>query len=74
MITGFSTSVNTDFLTSADFFASADPSASAGPIVPSLFASLLLLVVLDMTKPFHIGKGVTNADNTSITKIRKRII
>lgn len=56
------------------FSASADAFASAGFIVPSPSASPLLSIILDMTKPFHIGKPVTNADNTTVTKIVKGII
>ena len=54
--------------------ASAGPSASAGLIVPSPSAGPLLPVVLDMTKPFHIGKPVTSADNTTAMKTLKGTI
>ena len=54
--------------------ASAGPSASAGLIIPSPSAGLLLPVVLDMSKPFHIGKLVTSADNTTAMKTLKGTI
>ncbi len=68
MTTGFFASAGTSFSMSADLF------ASASPIVPSLFAGPLLPIILDMTKPFHIRKPVTSADNTTITKILKGTI
>ena len=81
---GFSVSIG--FALSAGFFAGASLSASAGSsasaslftpadlIFPSSFAGLLLPVVLDMTKPFHIRKPVTSAENTTAFKTLKGII
>lgn len=68
MTTGFSTSADTDF------FMSADSSTSASPIVFFLSSSPLLLIVLDITKLFHIRKLVTHANNTTVVKILKGII
>ena len=48
--------------------------ASAKLIVLSPSSGLLLLVILNMTKPFHIGKPVTSADITTATKPLKDII
>ena len=50
------------------------PSAESGFTTHSLSASPLLLIVLDMTKPFHIRKPVTSADNITIMKILKGTI
>ncbi len=58
----------------ADLSVSANTFAFAGPIFPSPFAGLLLLVILNMTKPFNIGKSVTSVNNITIAKILKDII
>ena len=55
-------------------FASVGPSASAGLIVSLPSAGLVLLVVLDMTKPFYNRKLITTADNTIATKTLKGTI
>lgn len=72
MSAGPSTSANP--YTFADLSMSADPSMSVGLIVSLLSAGLLLLVVLNMTKLFYIGKPVTSANNITITKTLKDII
>lgn len=59
---------------SASSSISASPSLSAGFIIFLLYAGLLLPVVLDMTKPFHIKKPVTNGNNTIATKTLKDVI
>lgn len=68
MTIGFFSSASTDFSISAK------PSASASSIIPSPSASPLLPLVLDMTKPFHIGKRITSIDNITIIKILKDTI
>ncbi len=64
----------TGFFASADLSISADLFKSANPIVSPPFAGPLLPVILDMTKPFYIGKPVTSANNTTLTKILKGTI
>lgn len=54
--------------TSVNFF------TSSSLIIPSVSASSLLPVVLNITKPFHIGKAVTNGDNLTVKKTLKNII
>ncbi len=65
---GFFTSAGTDFSTFANLF------VFTGPIILSLFARFLLTIILGMTKPFHIEKLVTSANNITVTKIPKSII
>lgn len=61
-------------------FASADPSVSVKLSMSTEFislstsASLLLPIILDITRFFYIGKPVTSANNTTITKILKGTI
>ena len=50
------------------------PSAGSGLMARSPLASSLLPIILHMTKPFHIKKLVTRADNTSTIKILKSTI
>lgn len=72
--------MTTSFFTSASIFVFAGFSISTsfftltGLIVASLSANLLLLVVLNIIKPFYIKKLVINANNTTVTKILKDII
>ena len=66
--------MTTGSFASAGPFASTGPSASAGLIAPLPSAGLLLAIVLDRSKPFHIGKPVTSADNTTAMKTLKGTI
>ena len=50
------------------------PSAGSSLRAFLLSASPLLLVVLDLTKPFYIGKSATSANLTTVTKILKGTI
>lgn len=49
-------------------------STSAGFIISLPSTSFLLVVILDMTKPFHIKKPVISANNTTSRKTLKGII
>lgn len=56
------------------YFASIGSFASTSLIVFLLSTSLLLLVVLDMTKFFYLKKLIISVDNTTATKTLKNII
>lgn len=68
IITGFFISANIGFSVSTN------PFTFVGPIVHLPSSDLLLLIKLDITKPFYIRKSVTSADNIIVIKILKSTI
>ena len=68
MTAGFSLYADISFSPSADLF------ISLNLIVPSLFASQLLYVILNMIRLFYIIKSMKIGDNITVTKILKGTI